>query len=224
MRAEIVAIIFNEGGKILSALLRNRPQERPPTVEYLSATVSQETQETIEQPRIEEGKATSIATGCVPCALGHLGPCTGLLNEAMRFARKEGIESNEVIDRVNICMDELNALERVDLRPELTLTLPPWEKELADKALTKSREIRHALEGISTVDDLERVAAITQTTRQEIGREWFSRRLSKVSRGEKVKVIEKTIEKLKQEDKVSPAQAKQLEDLEAMRGASRIKG
>ncbi|GAI46747.1 unnamed protein product, partial [marine sediment metagenome] len=68
----------------------------------------------------------------------------------------------------------------VDLRPELVLNLPDWEKELADKALVGSRNTRHGLEGLTTVADLEKVAAVTQNTRNEVGRKWFKERLSRM--------------------------------------------
>lgn len=132
-----------------------------------------------ELPVKTEKKPENIATACIPCATGHYGTCSGLLNEAMRFAKKDGITSGEVIDRINMCMDELNAMERVDLRPELVADLPDWEKELADKALTNSRSLRHGLESLDNVADLERLAATTQTTRNDIGREWFRHRMSK---------------------------------------------
>jgi len=112
------------------------------------------------------------------CSIGHLGTCSGLLNEGMRFARKDGIQSEEVIGRVNMCLDELNALERVDLRPELIHGLPDWEKTLAEKSLDLSRSLRHDLEQLSSVPQLEEVAAKTQATRQEIGKSWFKQRLS----------------------------------------------
>lgn len=91
-----------------------------------------------------ETKATSIASGCVPCAIGHLGTCSGLLNEAMRFANKDGMTSPEVIDRVGMCLDELNAMERVDLRPEMVVNLPFYDSsfpssEVSSAILAKSR-------------------------------------------------------------------------------------
>ena len=121
-----------------------------------------------------EKKATSIKTGCIPCSLGHLGGCSSMLNEAMRFARKDGMLSNEVIDRVGQCLDELNGLERMDLRPEMIHALPAWEKELAIKALEQSRDTRHRLESVKsmTVDELEGIAADLQKTRLSIFRDW----------------------------------------------------
>jgi hypothetical protein len=130
---------------------------------------------------VDPEKATDIATGCVPCSIGHLGTCSGLLNEAMRFARKGGVESDEVISRINMCLDELNALERVDLRPELIHGLSPWERTLAEKALSLSRSLRHDLEGLSTLGSLEEIAAKTQGTRQEIGKGWFKGKLERMT-------------------------------------------
>ena len=148
---------------------------------------------------VEEEKATTIATGCVPCAMGHFGTCTGILNESLRFAHgQEGMASPEVIDRVNMCMDELNAMERVDLRPEMTVQLTGWEKELAERALTESRGIRHALEGIQDVNSLEAVAAKTQTTRKEIGRTWFQNKLQNMSPTDKDEIKRRVMAKIEE--------------------------
>ena len=174
-----LALVVQEGTRLVSMLLRNRalffvPQQ-PETIEDLPI------EQTPPIAEITSGKATGIATGCVPCSIGHLGTCSGLLNEAMRFARTDGIQSEEVIDRVNMCMDELNALERVDLRPEMIHDLSDWEKSLAEKALSLSRSLRHDLEGLSDVTALEAISAKTQTTRQEIGKAWFRERLTRMS-------------------------------------------
>jgi hypothetical protein len=159
-------------------------------------------------PLISE-KATTAATGCVPCSIGHLGTCSGLLNEAMRFARNDGVGSDEVIKRVNICLDELNALERVDLRPELIHGLPDWEKTLAEQALELSRAVRHGLESLSTIPELEGIAAKTQGTRQEIGKNWFRERLRRMTPEQRQQVEQKLQEKfgLEQAKKVAAEEA-----------------
>lgn len=193
MNTQIVAVIFQEGGRLLSELIRTRPKrtvvEHPPTT-----TTPIEPQEIAE-----ESKASSIEAGCVPCAIGHFGTCTGLLNEAMRFAKKDGVSSSEVIDRVNMCLDELNSMERVDLRAELIVDLPEWEKELADKALIASRTTRHGLESITSVATLEKVTANTQTARQEIGRAWFKKRLAEMPEEAKAEIEKQVAEKLVKE-------------------------
>ena len=198
MNTQLVAVVIAEGFKLVGQLYRNRPiQLKAPPVQGIPI----DQVETLVEPPIEtklEGKATEIATGCVPCSLGHLGACSGLLNEAMRFARKDGIASDEVINRINACTDEISALERIDLRPEMIVSLPAWEKELADKALVESRNIRHRLEMVSTVDDLEQLAAMTQTSRNEIGRAWFKYRLSHMSEAEKTEVGHRAFEKIEE--------------------------
>lgn len=193
MNTQIVAIVFQEGGRLLSELIRTRPRrtavEHPPIITT-----------PVEPPEIaEESKASSIEAGCVPCAIGHFGTCTGLLNEAMRFAKKDGVGSSEVIDRVNMCLDELNSMERVDLRAELIVDLPEWEKGLADKALIASRTTRHGLESITTVATLEKVTANTQTARQEIGRAWFKKRLAEMPEEAKAEIEKQVKEKLVKE-------------------------
>lgn len=199
MDRQTIAVLFNEGGKLITEILRSRPRKATKiTVEATPAVAEEPPLEVAEKSIAEEGKASSIEAGCVPCAIGHFGTCSGLLNEAMRFAKKDGVGSGEVIDRVNMCLDELNAMERVDLRPELVLNLPDWEKELADRALVGSRSTRHGLESLTTVADLEKVAAVTQNTRNEVGRKWFKERLARMPKEEKAKLAEKAIEKLEE--------------------------
>jgi len=152
---------------------------KPKTVEHTQAVPEDTIYESLAEIA-KEARGSDIATGCVPCAIGHFGTCAGLLNEAMRFARKDGLESNEVLDRINKSLDELNALERVDLDSEKILTLPPGEKDLAVKALNASRATRHSLESLTTVDDLESVTADVQTIRRDIGRDWYRYRLSQL--------------------------------------------
>lgn len=194
MNPYIIAVIFQEGGKFISELIRSRPKDKTATVEFRPDTIAPETGETTTEEEREK-----VETGCVPCSIGHLGTCVGVINEAMRFAKKDGLESKEVIDRTNMCLDELNALERVDLRPEMIAGLPTWEKDLANQALSVSRETRHSLESLSNVSELETAAAKLQHARQGIGRAWFKERLAKMPKEEKAKLAEKAIEKLEEE-------------------------
>lgn len=199
MNANIIAIIFQEGGRFLTEMLRTR--RRKVRVEPPMVSIQEVTTEMPASPRFlaespPTKKASEIATGCVPCAIGHFGTCSGLLAESLRFGKKEGIDSGEVIDRVNLCLDELNTMERVDLRPELIDGLPKWEKELANKALNASRDTRHGLEGLTSIDELEAVAAETQRTRGEIGRQWFQQKLKTMSPEQKAEVQQKMMAKL----------------------------
>jgi len=139
-----------------------------------------------------------VATACVACSVGHWSTCSGLLNEAMRFGKKDGM-SNEVIDRVNKCLDELNSLERIDLTPEKILNAPAWEKDLAETVLVQSRETRHKLETITNINEVEQLAADTEKFRRELGREWYKRRLSHLNPSDKKKIREKAHELVEEE-------------------------
>ena len=90
-----LALMIQEGTRLITTLLRNK------TLLFSSQQPENTGDMAIEEaPVIVETtslKATAIATGCIPCSLGHLGTCTGLLNEGMRFARTDGIQSDEVI-------------------------------------------------------------------------------------------------------------------------------
>lgn len=145
-------------------------------------------------------KASSIKAGCLPCSIGHLGACNGMLQEGVRFAQSDGINSDVPIDRINTCLDELNTLERKDLTPELIDTLPAWERELALRALEASRGLRHLLESIQTLDDLIHASAKTSMIRKEIGREWFKKKLESMTPQEKQHLAEEALEKIEKED------------------------
>jgi hypothetical protein len=154
-------------------------------------------QKSIEAPK--ENKATAIPTGCIPCSLGHVGTCTGLLNEATRFARgPNGAQDPEVLDRVNMCLDELNSLEREDLRPEKVSLLSGWERDLAEKVLNTSRATRHKLEDVRNINtrDLENIAGETQAMRQEMGREWFQSKIANLSQEDQEKITARVKAKL----------------------------
>jgi len=182
----VVAMLVQEGGKLLSEFLRIRQfssHSKTALLEIDKAYKIPSPTQTIEtsvsssvSSETSPSKATAVETGCVPCSLGHLGTCSGILNEAMRFARKDGMNV-EVVDRINICLDELNAMERVDLRPQMIENLPGWEKELATETLNESRAIRHKLESVKTVEDLEHLAAKTQEIRNKVGRKWFGAKM-----------------------------------------------
>lgn len=143
------------------------------------------------------GKAASIVSGCIPCSLGHVGTCSGLMKEAVRFANTpEGVGSPEVIDRVNMCLDELNTMERVDMSPSMIQQLSPWEKALAHDVLAASRATRHELEDVSNLERLEEIAANTENKRKEIGRKWFQQKLANLSDQDKANIQQRIIEKL----------------------------
>lgn len=159
---------------------------------------------------VSEGKSTStiqgpakspktVATACVPCALGHFSTSAGLLNEIARF-KGEGITSDEVLDRVAKVQAEQNALERVDLTPENIQALPSWEKELAEDALSQSRKLRHSLESFTSIKQLEQAAADTSSFYKELNRKWFKGRFAHLG-PEKAQRIADEVGRLSPEDK-----------------------
>ena len=204
MNTQVVAIVIQECSKLFGHWFRNRPiliktaSPAPPAPPAEQPQQVPEPQPSEQPQEIPEGEATEVATGCIPCAIGHFGTCSGLLNEATRFAHSDGMESNQVIDRVGKCLDELNAMERVDLRPEMIVSLPDWERELADQVLVVSRTTRHALEGFDSVTALEEAAAQTQTLRTQIWRKWIKSKMKHLTTAEQAKIREKVIEKLEE--------------------------
>jgi hypothetical protein len=123
-----------------------------------------------------EEKEMSVASACVPCAIGHFSTSARLLDEAVRF-KKDGLTSPQVLDDIAAVLGEQNALERIDLTPDKILTLPEWEREMADLALERSRELRHKLENIQSMEELESLAANTEEFYKKLNREWLSKRL-----------------------------------------------
>ncbi len=210
METGIKVTLISEGLALLSQLLRwhGRTTVQAETIDIIPSQPGMTTSKPLDlngaTPEIEPGvtnKATAIPTGCVPCALGHYGTCSGLMNEAVRFARgNDGMASDEVLDRVSMCMNELNAMERVDLRPQMITQLPEWERDLAQRALNESRAIRHELEALTDPVSLENLAGRIQNTQQGIYRTWAKRRISNMSPDEKAAMTARVLAKLESED------------------------
>jgi len=104
-------------------------------------------------------QVSAAGKACVPCGSAHFQTVAGGLGEAMRFARSEGIAYPEVIERISASETELNTFERWDWTPEKVARLEGNEKKLMDDMLNASREMRHRLSDIKTVDELEETAA-----------------------------------------------------------------
>lgn len=123
-----------------------------------------------------EENVEGVARACLPCAVGHFSTSARLLNEAIRF-KKDGLTSPQVLDDIAAALGEQNALERIDLTPEKMRMLPEWEKQMAEVALEKSRELRHKLESVKDIKELEVLAADTEEFYKKLNREWTSKRL-----------------------------------------------
>ena len=139
-----------------------------------------------------------IATACVPCAIGHYAGAAKLLNEAFRF-RDDGITSNQVLDDIAGAIGELNAMERVDLTPEKLQNTARWERPIADEALRESRKLRHRLESISSMEEIEKAAADTESYYKKLYRQWFKQRFAHLG-PEKAKMIADEVGKLSPKD------------------------
>ena len=118
-----------------------------------------------------------VKVACNPCSIGHWGTTATFLNEAMRF-KKDGLSSPQVIDDIGFAIGELNALERIDLTSEKIEALDDWEKPLAELSVDKSREIRHRLETVSSMEELAVIAAETSRFYKQMNRDWASKRIS----------------------------------------------
>ena len=207
--------VIGEGLDLVSSLIKRRAPEVTgdlPSVEeleerfneiYGSESPAKDVPETENAGNVSEkekmglplaSQSVSEGTACIPCSLDHLSTCSGLLAEGLRFARKDGVESPEVVSRIGLCRDELNAMERVDLRPELTVMLPQWQGKLANDALNGSRDLRHVMADIASVEHLENATAGAQRLRTHIGEGWIKGRIANMSLEEKAKVRERAEE------------------------------
>lgn len=117
-----------------------------------------------------------VKSACVPCAIGHFATSAKLLAEAVRF-RKDGLKSPQVLDDIGSAIGEQNALERIDLTPDKIRHLPDWEQSMAQMALDKSRDLRHRLESVKDMDELETIAADTEAFFHELNRDWGAKRI-----------------------------------------------
>jgi len=190
MRAEILAVLIQTGGKLCSEFLQIR-SHKPKHVETQQPAITPPAEVTDEK-KIEKG------TACLPCTNSHLHACAGLLSEAVRMS-PDGLNP-ESMKRVDKCLGEIAAAERVDLAPENVDGLPQDERKIADHASSEMREIRHGLEGLNSKAELEQLTIRTTNLQKYVGGEWFKVRLAKMPKEEKVRLAEETIEKLEQEE------------------------
>lgn len=130
---------------------------------------------------------------CNVCLNDHFSTVSGALSEAIRFARKEGIQHPEVLSRISLSEDELNIGERVDGAPEKVAALAPDEKILMEEMLSKSRSLRHMLSDIRGFSDLESVAAEAQSARKEFRGKLFNMQMGRLSPEERSAIKNKAM-------------------------------
>lgn len=197
----MVGGIFSDAaGMGIDAIARRDPKVKGsiPTVEDLEAEFHRIYD---KAPPIPQEEVTPVSdkksegTACIPCTLSHVSACAGELNEAVRFARSsKDLSSDDVVKRINHCMSEIAAAERIDLAPENTEKLPQAEKELAIEAANQLRTVRHDLEWLKSVDDLEKLAAQMANLQHSISKAWFTQRLKTMTPEEREKVKAKAQE------------------------------
>ena len=164
-----------------------------PEIEELSNISEKENQGQPVASQDESGEIKQKGTACIPCSVSHLTACVGELNEAVRFAR-EDVGSLEVTKRVDHCLSEITACERIDLAPENVVNLSPTEKAIANNLATEIREIRHGLEWYKSKEELEELAAKTAELQHSVSHEWVKARLSNMSPEEKARISQKAQE------------------------------
>ena len=125
----------------------------------------------IAEKSFDKPIVAKAGTGCRSCTADHLATCAGSLAEALRFARGDGIQSAEVQERIALCAEELNIWERRDATPKSFVELPEQDKDFLRRWLPKGRGLRHQLNDIQTIEDLEKTAAHAQRLHLEARKE-----------------------------------------------------
>ena len=125
----------------------------------------EETEPVISSDLTEEKIEAGVS--CLPCSRDHFSTVSGALGEALRFARKEGVQHNEVQRRLGMALDELNMLERIDLSAESIKGLEGEDKKLAEWGLNSARDLRHRITQIRDTSSLEDTTAEASNIRTE---------------------------------------------------------
>jgi hypothetical protein len=158
--------------KIVDKAQKERQYYEPPITETKTEVTTTEyialPKKDLTPDKIEKG------TACLACSKDHFSTASGALSEALRFARKEGLNHPEVQSRLGIATDELNIMERIDLSAEKLVHLNGHEKQIALDALNESRELRHEIMAVKTPEDLERAAAEAAQIRTRFMKSVFS--------------------------------------------------
>ena len=151
-------------------LTEHQSQNKPPSEGKM--TVPTQEPETV-------AKQEDAGTACDICSLDHISTCAGILEEANRFGRRDGVGNPEVIRRISICRKQLNALERDDANPQKLVQLPDVERKIMERILPKTGKLRHRLNEIVSLETLEQVAAEAQNLSDEFQTSIFHLQLTR---------------------------------------------
>jgi len=144
----------------------------PPLKTAVTTQESPETPDFVPEKPMGQIKITSkLGTGCRPCTSDHLATCAGALSEAIRFARADGVESDDVQQRIALCAEELNIWERWDAAPKSIAELSDQDRDFLRRWLPKGRGLRHQVNKIETLEDLEKAAGHAQQLHLEARKE-----------------------------------------------------
>lgn len=122
----------------------------------------------IPRPLGSANTREELGVGCLPCARAHFTAIWGSLDEALRFARDEGIAYFEVITRMQSAEKEALMVERHDWTPAKIANSPVAEQEVLRYMLPKLRELRQDIVDIASVDDLESATAKAEALAQDL--------------------------------------------------------
>jgi len=153
----------------------------------------------------QSSQRSNAGTQCRLCNEGHLTAASADLDEGLRMARQRGIQDPEVQDRLYGALQQIVEMERYDYNPEKVLELAPWEREMIHRYMPQVAELRHDLQLIQSIPDLEKTAAKARV----IARSFFSEARSHIPEhtyelvelSRKVKAGELTLEEAKEEAK-----------------------
>ena len=135
-----------------------------------------------------------IKNSCLGCARAHLIGVYGSLEEALRFARREGVYCKEVQDRLLFAEKEIVNLERFDWSPENIHNAPKEEKTILNRFLPWVRELRQQIVAVDKTEALEEAAAVAGNILSE-----FRTKTLELT-GKVSKTVENKLQALKEEE------------------------
>lgn len=177
MNTSLIALCIQQGGSIITSLLSmKRPQlksQDTTTLDVIEVVPAPEPEpEPVrEVAELNDDQKISKGVACVPCSISHLLTCRGLLDEAHRMSH-DGLTADGQ-ERVDQCLGEIAAAERVDLSPANIAKLSGADQVIAKHTAKELREIRHTLEGLKTPEELAAAAAQTTELQKHVSREFF---------------------------------------------------
>lgn len=142
-------------------------------------------------PLVGQGGTSQVegeGAACAPCSADHFSTVAGGLSEALRFARTSGVQHPQVLQRISLCFDELNIMERIDAAPSLLESLSDAERELMRQASAWGRDLRHEMSDIKSVEDLESVTGHAQKVNRDFRSVLFKLQFSKLSPEEQARL------------------------------------